>query len=106
MDKKTIAGILGGIIAVGGTYTLTAEQVSDLQAEVEKTNQEKHLILKDNVWKSARLNEIPIWDISTVSAEEMSQAYVSKAEEVGATTNPNLFEGLKEEAIKRGINCK
>ena len=106
MDKKTIAGILGGIIAVGGTYTLGAKQINSLQAEVDKTNQEKHLILTDNVWLQARLNQVPIWDISTVSAEEMSQAYVSKAEEVGATTNPNLFEGLKEEAIKRGINCQ
>lgn len=104
--KKIIATILGGATLIGGTYTMTVQEVSNLETEIIKIQNEKNIILKNNIWKSARLNEIPEWDISVVSAEEMSQAYIEKAEEEGAKDNPNLFIGLKDKTIERGINCK
>ena len=104
--NKTIATILGGATLIGGTYSFTLGEISSLQAEADKLQQEKHLILKNNVWLQARLNQIPVWNTDTVSAEEMTAAYVEKANEEGATTNPNLFEGLRDETIKQGLDCK
>lgn len=103
--KKIIAGILGGATLIGGTYTLTVQDVSQLTAEVAKIKEEKKVILKENIWQSARLNEIPKWDISVVSAEEMSQAYLEKAKELNAKETPNLFENLQVKTIKQGVNC-
>lgn len=104
--KKIIAGILGGATLIGGTYTMTVQDVSNLETEIIKIQNEKKVILKDNIWKSARLNEIPEWDISVVSAEEMSQAYTSIVESKNATQTSNLFFNLKEKAIEQGLNCK
>ena len=104
MDKKIIIGILGGAIAVGGI--VTTEQKEMLQNEIIKQQQEKHIILKDNIWLQVRLNQVPVWDATIVSAEEMTSAYIAKAEEEKATSTPSLFEGLKAKTIEQGLNCK
>lgn len=104
--KKIIVAILGGATLVGGTYAVSTEESSTLRTEITKIQNEKKVILKDNIWKSARLNEIPEWDISVVSAEEMTQAYIEKAEEENAKETPNLLENLQNKTIEQGINCK
>ena len=104
--NKILGVILVGIVGAGGTYALTTEQINQMQQKMNKIQQEKILILKENIWLKARLNEIPIWDIDVVSAEEMSTAYTQKANEEDATNNPNLFEGLRLKTIEKKINCK
>lgn len=99
--KNLIATALGSLLlGAGATATLTTDsvQVVDLKAE-------KHQILKDNVWKDVRLGETPVWDVSVVSAEEMTSAYIELANEMNAKQKDNLFEGLRDEVIKEGIKC-
>lgn len=103
--KKIIAAVLGGATLIGGTYAITVDNISNLETELTKIKNDKQVILEDNIWKSARLNEIPNWNVNAVSVQEMSSAYVGIANNKNATTTPNLFEGLRKETIKLGINC-
>ena len=103
MDTKTItSAVIGAVLASGGTLAIVGNDTQLLQKEREA----KHLILKDNIWKDARLGEIPKWDSSIVTVGEITQAYVDKANEEGANATPNLFENLKAKALEQGLACK
>lgn len=99
--KKTLSLILGSaILGAGATATLTTDtaQVTELQTE-------KSAVLKSNVWKDVRLGEIPEWDVSVVSSEEISDAYLQLATELNAKTDPNLYTALREKAVALGVSC-
>lgn len=101
--KNLLSTIIGtAVIASGATYGAITATTADL-SEVKS---EKHAILKDNVWKDIRLGEAPEWDISVVSAEEMSSAYVSLANEMNAKETENLYDNLRAKAIEQGIACQ
>ena len=86
------------------------------QASVEPmtfgaVNEAKQKLLDDNVEQYTRLKEAPVWDISVVTAEEMTQAYinVSKAYNVTAeelkTSGGNLQLAIQGEMAKQSVLC-
>ena len=98
--KKTLATILGAVAITGGaTYGAVSSELVDVKNE-------KHAILQDNIWKSVRLGETPVWDISVVSQAEMVRAYADLANQKNAKEKANLFDGLRDKAVSEGVTCK
>ena len=98
--KKTIATLMGAIAITGGaTYGAVSSELVDVKNE-------KHAILQDNIWKSVRLGETPVWDISVVSQGEMTKAYTDLANQKNAKEKANLFDGLRDKATAEGVICK
>ena len=96
--KQIIAAVFAtAAISGGGTYAVFGGETMD---------EAKKAILKENIHLAVRLNEIPEWNISLVSAEEMSDAYIEKAKELGEITEANLWEDIRKKVEKRGEVCK
>jgi hypothetical protein len=103
--KKTIAiAISSALLGGGAVFTSNLGATDSVLLTAEK--EAKHQVVKDNIWKDVRLGETPEWDASVVSATEMSQAYVEVAKEQGATSQPNLYEGLDQKAVEQGVKCQ
>ena len=98
--KKIIATALGSALLAGTGVIAT------INNETAQLKEEKAVILQDNVWKSVRLGEIPVWDISVVSQGEMIDAYANLAKQKGAVEKANLFDGLRDKAILENVACK
>ena len=98
--KKIIATALGSALLAGTGVIAT------INNETAQLKEEKAVILQDNVWKSVRLGEIPVWDISVVSQTEMTKAYVDLAKQKNAIEKANLFDGLRDKATLEGVTCK
>ncbi|MEX5523457.1 hypothetical protein, partial [Bacillus cereus] len=82
---------------LGATGTaVIAQQKQVPTAEILDAKHDKEAVLKQYIFAQARLNEEPVLNTDTASSEEMVAAYVAIANEKGATTNPNLFEGLSD----------
>lgn len=102
---KTGAGVVfGALLGATGTSAL-APQRQVPTAEIVDAKSDKAAVLKQYIYAQARLNEVPELNVDTVSSEEMTKAYVEIANEKGATTNPNLFEGLSDKAKRDGVSC-
>ncbi len=105
--NKTLTAIIGtAVLSSGATFgaiTATSDTTDQL---VLQEKQKKVEVLKDNIWKSARLGEIPVWDTSVVTAEEMTKAYADLANKKNATIKANLFDGLRDKAIRENVVCK
>lgn len=107
MNNKIIASTIGAALLGGGTVAITENiELQAVQTELAVQKDAKAVILKSNVWKDVRLGEIPEWDISVVSAEEISAAYAELANEKNAKVIPNLFDGLTLVAEQEGVKCK
>jgi len=98
--KNTIIGTLAGI-ALGATGTvLTTDTVNP-----------NPIILKQNVELHSRLNEPVVWDVSVVTADELSQAYIDTAEKFQITeseiyaTDGNIQTAIQVELQKQGLMC-
>lgn len=106
-NTKIIATALGSLV-LGATGTLVTENIElqAVQTELAVQKDAKAVLLKSNVWKDVRLGEIPEWDISVVSSQEIGDAYIALANEKGAKVIPNLFEGLTLVAEQEGVKCK
>mgnify|MGYP001584234087 CR=1 FL=1 len=105
--KKTLTTIIGTAILSGGATFGTITSLAPTSDElVLQEKQKKEAVLKDNIWKSVRLGEIPIWDISVVSQEEMTKAYADLANQKNAIEKENLFDGLRDKATAEGVICK
>lgn len=99
---KLIITALGSALLAGtGTLALTADSM-----EVTAVKTEKSAILKDNIWLSARLGEAPTLDLSVVSAEEMTAAYIATVNEKQADEKElNLLTALTDRATVLGVSC-
>ncbi|MEK9207967.1 MAG: hypothetical protein AAB922_05765, partial [Patescibacteria group bacterium] len=87
--KQLATGIASAILAGTGV-------VATINNETVQLKEEKSIILQDNIWKSVRIGEIPVWDISVVSQEEMTKAYADLANQKNAKEKANLFDGLRD----------
>ena len=96
--KKLLSIAVGSALLGGGAVfgALGTDVASD----------KKHEILKDNIWKDVRLGEVPEWDISVVSAKEMTTAYAELASELNATQTTDLYANLTQKAEEQGVKCK
>lgn len=95
--NKLIATALGSALLSGGAVFGALGDAPDAQ---------KHEILKDNIWKDVRLGEIPEWDVSVVSAKEMTDAYAELAKEMNALETENLYTNLSLKAEEQGVKCR
>lgn len=103
---KTGGAVLVGAILGATGSTAIAPQKQVPTAEILDAKHDKEAVLKQYIFAQARLNEEPVLNTDTASSEEMVAAYVAIANEKGATTNPNLFEGLSDKAKQEGVSCK
>jgi len=95
MDTKTITVTLASLLlASGGTAALYTGQVADLEAD-------KAMVLKQYVYSQISSDRLPELDLSTVSAEEMTNAYIEVVVEPDPT-EPNLFITGKKLAVQKG----
>lgn len=105
MDKKTTIGFFIGTLALTGaaTYdynTFSGSEIAKIKANagITKTNEAYILteILNDKV---------PQFDISTVSAEDISKAYIAVANKLGDDLkkgeDKNLYSRIRTEAKKK-----
>ena len=98
--NKLLATALGSALLAGtGVIATTNNETAQLK-------EEKTIILQDNIWKSVRLGETPVWDISVVSQGEMIRAYADLANQKNAKEKANLFDGLRDKAILENVACK
>lgn len=97
--KQLATGIASAILAGTGV-------VATINNETVQLKEEKSIILQDNIWKSVRIGEIPVWDVSVVSQGEMVRAYADLANQKNAKEKANLFDGLRDKAVSEGITCK
>ncbi len=93
--------VLGAGLSFGG-----AELIQN--ADVVDANADKQAILKQYVEAQVRLGEVPTLDLSTASADEMSQAFSDLATEKGAfdPKQPDLFVALHQKAVEQGTACQ
>lgn len=92
--------------AVGSALLAGTGVIATINNETAQLKEEKAVILQDNIWKSVRLGETPVWDISVVSQTEMVEAYADLAKQKNALKKANLFDGLRDKAVSEGITCK
>lgn len=108
------AAVLTGTLLLGGAGGATASSVFGAEtipvAEANAAQQaildDKQLILEDNIYLRVRLGELPAWDPSIVTAQEMTTAYTDLATKKDALDNENLYDGLRLQAQEAGAICK
>ena len=103
MQSKLIATAVGSaLLGAGAMFGATIQTV-------EPANP---LILKENIELHSRLNEPPVWDTSTVSSQEITDAYIKVAEKYGVTAKDitisggNLQTAIQAKLQNAGLMCK
>jgi len=99
-----IASLIGLLLGIGGT-NLASTQFGALDV-AQDLKDDKVAILSLYIYERARIGEIPVLDLSIGDTEEMSQAYVKAVlDKKIAEPQLDLFETLKDEALKRAEVC-
>ncbi len=90
--------ILGGALTFGATTVIAHPRYGNID-----TTPINEQILKENVELHVRLGELPTWNPSVVSANDLTAAYAAEATDKGVNpTTTNLFDALRTVAVNDG----
>lgn len=110
--KLAVAAIIAALVGGGGTYALNQNEISALQANVDKIHVEKQIAVDTYVYDMIRVGQLP--DPGIASVEEITQAYVNIINTQGIDidahelSQKDLAVSIRKKATEDGetLNCQ